>query len=142
MGQYAPLVIIGALLLVMVFMSNRNKAKRAAADVERRKAIVVGTRVMTTSGMYGTITSVDPANDGSPADSVTLEIAPGVDVQWALAAVREAPERVVAVDPAPPAAETIDHEPTDHGLLQDRASDDAPATGVRMVKPKGRAAER
>ena len=130
MGQYAPLIIIGALLLVMVFMSNRNKAKRAAADVERRQAMVVGTRVMTTSGMYGTITSVDPGNDGSPADSVVIEIAPGVNVQWALAAVREAPDRVV-VDPAPPASETID--PT---------ADDAPGTGVRMVKPKGRAAER
>lgn len=129
MGQYAPLVIIGALLLVMVFMSNKNKQKRAAADVERRKGIVVGTRVMTTSGMYGTITAVDPTNDGGQADSVTLEIAPGVEVQWALAAVREAPERVV-VDAAP-AAEAID--PT---------ADASPANGVRLVKPKGRAAER
>ena len=71
-----------------------------AACLRAHKAMVVGTRVMTTSGMYGTITSVDAGNDGGQADSVVIEIAPGVEVQWALAAVREAPERVVA-DPAP-----------------------------------------
>jgi preprotein translocase subunit YajC len=129
MGQYAPLLIIGALLLVMVVMSNRNKAKRAAADVERRNAMVVGTRVMTTAGMYGTITAVNPDNDGSQADTVTLEIAPGVAVDWALAAVREAPERVAT----PPSVETTEVvDPTADGS-------DGP---VRMVKPKGRTGER
>ena len=131
MGQYAPLIIIGALLLVMVVMSNRNKAKRAAADVERRSAMVPGTRVMTTSGMHGTITAVDPENDGGTADKVTIEIAPGVAVDWALAAIREAPSRVV-VDPAPvvgPAAEVTDPTAGDTGQ-------------VRLVKPKGRAVER
>ena len=128
MGQYAPIIIIGALLLVMVFMSNRNKAKKAAADVERRNSIVVGTRVMTTSGMYGTIVSVDGGNDGGQADNVVLEIAPGVNVQWALAAVRQAPERVV-------------DEPERVPEALDPTADDT-SGGVRMVKPKGRAAER
>jgi preprotein translocase subunit YajC len=132
MGQYAPLIIIGALLLVMVWFSNKNKAKRAAADAERRRNMVVGTRVMTTSGMYGTITAVDPGNDGGQADTVTLEIAPGVDVQWALAAVREAPERVVA-DPAP--LDRADDTPE----VIDPTAEGGP---VRMVKPKGRAGER
>lgn len=136
MGNFAPLLVIGALLLVMVYLSNRNKAKRAAADVERRQGMVVGTHVMTTSGMHGTITAIDPDNDGSAADSVTLSIAPGVEVVWALAAVREAPSRV-----------TVDPVATDGPVL-----DDAPARGdvtrstpggtpVRMVKPKGRSAE-
>ncbi|MHA3702932.1 preprotein translocase subunit YajC [Jatrophihabitans sp. YIM 134969] len=133
MGQYAPLIIIGALLLVMVVMSNRNKAKKAAADVERRNSLVPGTRAMTTSGMYGTITAVNPENDGSQADTVTLEIAPGVAVDWALAAVREAPQRIApltATDPSDANGEVVD--PTAEPV-------DGP---VRMVKPKGRAGER
>ena len=133
MGSFAPLIVIGALLLVMVYFSNRSKAKRAAADVERRQAMVVGTHVMTTAGMHGTITAVDPDNDGSQADTVTLEIAPGVEVVWALAAVREAPQRVE------PTADLVD--PTD--TLDDAPTPQTAGSGtpVRMVKPKGRAVE-
>lgn len=132
MGQYAPLLVIGALLLAMVYFSNRSKAKRAAADVERRQAMVVGTRIMTTSGMHGTITAINPENDGSQADTVTVSIAPGVEVEWALAAVREAPQHVVL----PPA----DSEIVDPTL--DPTAERSPDGPVRMVKPKGRAGER
>ncbi len=130
MGSFAPLIVIGALLLVMVFFSNRSKAKRAAADVERRNSLVVGTRVMTTAGLHGTITAIGEDNDGSTADTVQLEIAPGVEVEWALAAVREAPKHVV-LEPTVETTEVVD--PT------------AGATAggpVRMVKPKGRTGER
>ena len=130
--SFAPLLVIGALLVVMLFLSNRTKTKKVAADAERRQKMVAGTAVMTTSGLHGTITAIDPANDGSPADAVTLRIAPGVEVRWALAAVREAPERVVAA----PVDATSDLEVTDPTA--------GPVTGgpVRLVKPKGRAAER
>lgn len=135
MGSFAPLIVIGALLLVMVYFSNRSKAKRAAADVERRQAMVVGTHVMTTAGMHGTITAVDPDNDGSQADTVTLEIAPGVEVVWALAAVREAPQRI-AVEPT---ADAVDPTATlDDAPMPQTAGSGTP---VRMVKPKGRSAE-
>jgi preprotein translocase subunit YajC len=130
-----PLLVIGALLLVMVFFSNRSKAKRAAADVERRKAMVVGTHVMTTSGMHGTITAVDPENDGGQADTVTLEIAPGVEVVWALAAVREAPQRIAA-----PAIESTETGTAPE--VTDPTADTPPVGPVRMVKPKGRTGER
>lgn len=122
--DFVPLLFIGALIVLMLVMSNRSKAKRLAADVERRKAMVPGTRVMTTSGLHGTVTAVDPANDGSQADTVTLEIAPGTEVTWALIALREVPVRA-AVE-AGPAAEQV------------TGSTEGP---VRMVKPKGRSAE-
>ncbi len=50
----------------------------------RAERIGVGTEVMTTSGLYGTV--VGRHDDGT----VTLSIAPGVEVKWALAALRDA----------------------------------------------------
>lgn len=132
-----PLLVIGGLLLVMVYFSNRSKAKRTAADIERRKSMVPGTRVMMTSGMYGTVTAIDPDNDGGATDTATIEIAPGVRVTWALAAVREAPERVVAA-PVAPTTEALD--PTADPTADDTRSI-AAGGPVRMVKPKGRGAE-
>jgi preprotein translocase subunit YajC len=136
-----PLIIMGVLLLGLLFVSNRNKAKRTAADVERRKALVPGTRIMTTSGAYGTIRSIDPDNDGTAADTVVVELAPGLEVTWALAAVREAPQRAAVVDATPAApidlpedAVTIDREPIEREVIDPTASDDR----VRLGKPKGR----
>jgi preprotein translocase subunit YajC len=50
---------------------------------ERAQRIRVGTEVMTTSGLYGTVVSL---LDG---EKVMLSIAPGVEVKWALAALRD-----------------------------------------------------
>ena len=133
MGSFAPLIVIGALLLVMVFFSNRNKAKRAAADVERRNSLVVGTRVMTTAGLHGTITAIGADNDGGTADTVQLEIAPGVEVEWALAAVREAPKHI-ALEPIA--------DSTGLPEVTDPTAGTVSGGPVRMVKPKGRTGER
>ena len=42
---------------------------------------------MTTSGLYGTVVSVDHEDD-----SVRLAIAPGVEVKWTIAALRSVTE--------------------------------------------------
>ena len=47
-----------------------------------RASLAVGQRVMTTSGLHGTVSEIDDADD-----TVLLEIAPGVQVRWAAAAV-------------------------------------------------------
>ena len=44
---------------------------------------MVGSEVMTTSGLYGTVVAV------GEDDTVTLSIAPGVEVKWAFAALRD-----------------------------------------------------
>jgi preprotein translocase subunit YajC len=48
--------------------------------------VTTGSEVMTTSGLYGTVVSVNP--DGT----VLLSIAPGVEVRWTIAALREVDE--------------------------------------------------
>ncbi len=78
-----PLIIVAVLLLGMFWFTQRNKQRAAAAEARRRETIGFGSQVMTTSGLYGTVTQV---NDD---DTVQLAIAPGIEVKWALAALRD-----------------------------------------------------
>lgn len=86
MTQALPLIILAALLVGMVAFSRRNKQRAAAADLARRERISAGTEVMTTSGLYATVVAVN--DDGS----ALLSVAPGVEVRWTVAALREVTE--------------------------------------------------
>lgn len=86
MSEILPLVILAVLLVGMVTFSRRNKQRAAAADNARRQELKPGSEVMTTSGLYGTVVSINPD------DSVLLSIAPGVEVKWAIAALRQVTE--------------------------------------------------
>ena len=79
-----PLIILAVLVLGMLFFAQRNRQKAAAAEVQRRATIGVGTDVMTTSGLYGTVTAINEQDD-----TVLLSIAPGVEVKFAFAALRD-----------------------------------------------------
>jgi len=63
--------------------TRRNRERATAQQAKFRERIGFGTEVMTTSGLYGTVTGVNPD------DSVQLSIAPGVEVKWAVAALRD-----------------------------------------------------
>jgi preprotein translocase subunit YajC len=76
-----PLIILAGLM----FYGQRSRRRALAEEMVRAERIGVGTEVMTTSGLYGTVVARD--DDGT----VTLSIAPGVEVKWALAALRDAP---------------------------------------------------
>jgi preprotein translocase subunit YajC len=81
-----PLLLLALLLVAMMVFSRRTKQRAAVADALRRERITTGTDVMTTSGLYGTVVSVN--DDGT----VLLSIAPGVEVRWTIAALREVTE--------------------------------------------------
>jgi preprotein translocase subunit YajC len=68
----------------MFALNARNRRRQAAAEQDRIGRIGVGTEVMTTSGLYGTVVA------RHEDDTVTLAIAPGVEVRWAAAALRDA----------------------------------------------------
>jgi preprotein translocase subunit YajC len=74
------LVVLGGLLMFSV----RNRRRQLAEEMVRISQISFGDEVMTTSGLYGTV--VGRNDDGT----VQLAIAPGVEVKWALAALRDA----------------------------------------------------
>jgi preprotein translocase subunit YajC len=76
-----PILMFAALGLRMFF--GMRKQKRQAADVKRMQdSVIPGARIMTTSGLHGTVTAVAD-------DTIELEIAPGVRTTWVRAAVRE-----------------------------------------------------
>jgi preprotein translocase subunit YajC len=77
-------VVVFALLAGLLLISIRNRKKAVVDQAERAERITVGTEVMTTSGLYGTV--VAKHDDGT----VLLAIAPGVEVKWATAALRDA----------------------------------------------------
>lgn len=110
-----PLIIVALLLVGMFFFAQRNRQKAAAAEASRRESIGVGTDVMTTSGLYGTVTAVHDD------DTVLLSIAPGVEVKFALAALREVTTLPTRYRPGPTptdaadfgeSATPVDREPT------------------------------
>ena len=70
------------LLLGLYLLAIRPQRARARALAEIRSKLAVGGRVMTTAGIHATVAEV-----GGPGETVLLEIAPGVRVRFASAAV-------------------------------------------------------
>lgn len=81
--NYWPYLAVLVLIVAFTVYSRHARQRHLLAEQERAEAIGFGTEVMTTSGLYGTVVS---RNDD---DSVQLLIAPGVEVRWALAALRD-----------------------------------------------------
>ncbi|HVK25150.1 MAG TPA: preprotein translocase subunit YajC [Actinokineospora sp.] len=77
-----PLLLVAVLAIPLVLGSRRQK-KMVAQQQELQDSLAVGDRVMTTSGMYGTV------SDTSDSATIRLEIAPGVETEWLRQAVRE-----------------------------------------------------
>lgn len=99
-----PLLLIVVVAIPLVLGSR--KQKRAAQEQQNlQKSLAVGDRVMTTSGLYGTVA------DTSGDTTIDIEIAPGIVTTWLRQAVRE--------KVAPEAEETTE--------AQDVADDETPA---------------
>jgi preprotein translocase subunit YajC len=124
--QFLPLVVIVA---AFYFFLIRPQTKRRREQAQMQGAVRPGTRVLTTSGMQGTVVTVDD-------DGMVLEIAPGVQVRFVKQAVMqvltddadEAPagDGVAAVEDGVASGEPVRaEEATD--LTKDATSDDAKA---------------
>jgi preprotein translocase subunit YajC len=82
MAELVPLlfIAIAVVFLLVLPMRQRNRALQQARLLQ--DSLRVGTGVMTTSGLYGTVAAIGD-------DTIDLEISPGVTVRWAKAAVAE-----------------------------------------------------
>jgi preprotein translocase subunit YajC len=78
-----PLLLMFGLLGVMMFFMTRRQRRAQEQQQALQNSLGVGDRVMTTSGLYGTVTDADDDT------TITIEIAPGVETEWLRAAVRE-----------------------------------------------------
>jgi preprotein translocase subunit YajC len=81
------LVIVAVLFVALIGFNRRTRQRAALTSAGRAERMRPGTEVMTTSGLYGIVVSVNP--DDSTAQ---LSIAPGVEVKWTIAALREVSE--------------------------------------------------
>lgn len=75
--QLLPLILI-VLLLYLVLIRPQQKRRRQLMELQRQ--LHRGQRVMTSSGLFATVTAVDD-------DQVILEVAAGVDCRYSKAAV-------------------------------------------------------
>ncbi len=116
--SFLPLILIVVLFMVVYMtFTRRNRARQAQ---QMQSTLIPGTRVRTTSGMYGTVVSVD-------GDDVLLEVAPGVTVRMMRRAVVPAPMNASTGGPSAadgtgpvPGAEDDDHDAADDRNHQDR----------------------
>lgn len=119
------LLLFGLLGVMMYFMSRRQR-RAQEQQLELQNSLAVGDRVMTTSGLYGTV--VDTSDDAS----ISIEIAPGVETEWLRAAVRE---KVGPIEDALVEDDELvedDHELADDAVVADDARD---VTDADDVKP-------
>jgi preprotein translocase subunit YajC len=80
--RYYPLILI-LLVVVMLFVLPARQRKRVQAQQQQlQDSLQVGTQVMTTSGLYGTVARTSD-------DTIDLEISPGVVVTFVRRAVLE-----------------------------------------------------
>ena len=108
-----PLLLMLVVAIPLVLGSR--KQKRAAQEQQNlQSSLAEGDRVMTTSGLYGTVA------DTSDDTTIDIEIAPGVVTTWLRQAVREkvAPpvdevEETVADDEETPTVTTVDETPAE-----------------------------
>jgi preprotein translocase subunit YajC len=102
-----PIIIIVVLFLLVYMTMTRRSRARQAAQVQSN--VVPGTQIRTTSGMYGTVTSVEDNDD------VMVEVAPGVTIRMMKRAVVPVPQDASTgmppePDPEPPAEDSSSDE--------------------------------
>ncbi|MCU1645539.1 MAG: rane protein [Nocardia sp.] len=80
MDLLLPLLLVA--LLIPMFLGVRRQKREQAKVVEMQDTLKVGDRVVTTSGLFGTVVEADDT-------SVDLEIAEDVVTTWLRASIRE-----------------------------------------------------
>ncbi|WP_296648513.1 preprotein translocase subunit YajC [Rhodoluna sp.] len=90
------IILFGALGVMIVFMFMNNKKRKKQAE-DLQTSIVVGSYVMLTSGIYGTVAAFE-------GDKVILETAPGTKLVVNKLAIRQVEANKPATAKAPAAA--------------------------------------
>ncbi|MGI5272282.1 preprotein translocase subunit YajC [Nonomuraea sp. CA-218870] len=109
----APLIL---LVVVFYFLLIRPQRKRQQEALQMQNSLTPGTRVMTTTGLFGTVVAVDN-------EDVILEIAPNIQTRWVKAAIGR------VVTPGDPVADesVVDEPVVDEPVVDETADTDTTA---------------
>lgn len=118
-----PLIVLAALFYLLLIRPQKNRQRQAQ---ELLSKLTAGDRVITTSGIYGTVVLVD-------GDDVEVEVFPDVDIRF----VKGAIQRIL-----PPEEDAGDVDVTDPAALDADidARDDERDDSVPVVRPAGASA--
>ncbi|HKN99052.1 MAG TPA: preprotein translocase subunit YajC [Pseudonocardiaceae bacterium] len=119
-----PLIIV--LFAVPLFLGTRKQKRAAAQQQDLQNSLTYGDRVMTTSGLFGTVVATSD-------DSIDLEIAPGVVTSWLRAAVREKVADSAVGQPEVDSHDDLD-DSDDETYTADESSNGAAASGNGHVE--------
>jgi len=119
-------IIMLAVLAVLIFFMFRNSRKRQSEAQKLQSSVVPGAKVMTNSGVFGTILSID-----DDENQVLLETTPGTVLTVHRQTVARVVEPVAVVDDASEATPELGAEPefgerVDEVHPVDSSTDDAP----------------
>ena len=87
--EYFPLIMLVLLAVLLFVLPARQRRTMQARAQALQESLTVGTPVMTTSGIHGTVARLDDT-------TVDLELAPGVVVTFVRAAILEIRQPVTA----------------------------------------------
>ncbi len=104
MEQYFPFILLILFALLLFVLPARQRKRMQEQQKSLQDSLSVGTQVMTTSGLHGTIA-------GLGATTVDLEVSPGVVVTFARQAVLEIRKPVADSGGASPADATGEDNP-------------------------------
>jgi preprotein translocase subunit YajC len=90
-GTLSLLLMMGLIFGAMYFLMIRPQQRRRREAESMQSGLGVGDEVVTIGGLYGTVISV---ND----ETVTLEVAPGVEERYARGAISRVVNRASTVD--------------------------------------------
>jgi preprotein translocase YajC subunit len=110
-GGGSPILLLLLLgMPVMLFVMMRSQRKKAAKQQDLQKSAGIGSEIMTTAGIFGTIVDEDE-DEGT----ILLEIAPGTQIKL----IRGAIARVVSEDDDDDGEEYDDEEDDDDDAVVD-----------------------
>jgi preprotein translocase subunit YajC len=81
--QYFPFILLALAVLLLFVLPARQRKSMAAKAQAMQESLTIGTPVMTTSGLHGTVAEL-----GDPA-TIGIEVSPGVVLTFARQAILE-----------------------------------------------------
>lgn len=100
-SSWSLLLMMALIFGAMYFLMIRPQQRRRRQVEQMQSALGVGDEVVTIGGLYGIVTSVDD-------DTVTLEVAPGVENRYARGAISRVVTPSTGVDEADEVDEVVE----------------------------------